>query len=192
MAIPSTANTTALFLTQHPAWEAGVRVEQIMQSDVVTSRSGLEQRQQRTTRGSWTMSYRAALSSTEKAAREIRAEAEIAALCWVPFWPEAGLTATTIVSNTLSIDREWSPDFFAPGDWVYFDSPTQGQQFRQIEDIGITEQTLILYPLASGAVAFDPLTRIYPCRACTRQNGQAEFEQASEATYMERLTFQTL
>lgn len=191
MAIPSTSNATELFVTQQPAWEDRPTLEQSMTSDITTSRSGLEQRQQRTGRSRFKLSYKAYLDRADQAAREVRARAEIVAPCWVPFWTERGFTATGITANTLSIDREWSNDFFTPGDWILFDSPSLGQQFRQIEDIGITDQELILYSVGSP-LAFPALTPIYPCRLCVRENGQAEFELASEATMVERLTYHTL
>ena len=191
MAIPSTGTVSPIFTTTGPAWEAGVTLAQNMVSDVSTSRSGLEQRQQRSARGRWKITYVAKLNQTERSARERRARAEVVSPVWVPFWTEAGLTATAIVANTFSMDREWSLDFFSPGDWVLFDSPTQGQQFRQIDSIGITAQELVLVAM-TGAIAFDPLTRIFPCRLCTRDNGGAEFQAASEITHTERLTYSTL
>lgn len=191
MAIPTTNNQTALFLTQKPAWEAGVQLEQTMDSDVQTARAGLEQRQQRSSRGRFKISYVAFLSKVERSARAIRAQAEIKSSVWVPFWTEAGVTATAIASNTFSMDRVSSPDFFTPGDWILFDSPTQGQQFRQIDGIGTTDQELILVALVSG-IAFNVLTPIYPCRRCARMGGNAEFDEASEDTHVERLSYQTL
>lgn len=190
MAIPDTSNTATLFVTRPPAWEMGVQLEQAMNSDVSTSRAGLEQRQQRGGVGRWRLTYQAYLNQSERAAREERAFAEIAAPLIVPFWTEAGTTITTLDFNALQVDRAWTPDFFKVGDWVFFDDGTQ-TQFRQIEAIGITDQSLELVDL-SGQIEFAAGTTIYPCRHCVREQGRAEFESASEATHTERLVYSTL
>ncbi len=101
------------------------------------------------------------------------------------------MTATPMVGDTFSMDRESTLDFFTPGDWLFFVSPTQGQQFRQIESVGITAQELVLVEM-EGSIDFDTLTPIYPCRFCIREGGNAEFIDASEITHLERLTYSTL
>ncbi len=191
MAIPDTNNTTPLFVTQQPAWEEGVDLEQGAASEIMTSRSGIEQRQQRAIRCRWKMSYRAFLNAAQTKARRKRADAEITSLCWVPFWTERSTTLTTISGNVVTIDREWSNDFFTPGDWVFFDSPTQGQQFRQIDSIGGDTRQLVLAAMG-GSIAFTSGTPVYPCRACVREGGLAEFQEASEATIRETLNYTTL
>lgn len=190
MALPDTTNQTPLFVTRRPAWEDGVELEQSAQSDVVTSRNGLEQRQQRSGRNMWKISFKAYLSASEREARRRRSLAEIRTMLWVPFWTEHSLTAA-MSTNALTLDRETSLDFFAPGDWVFFDSPTQGQQFRQIEAQGGTAQQVTL-AAGSGSITFDVGTPVYPCRACVREGGLAEFEDEGEATSRETLTYATL
>jgi hypothetical protein len=194
MAIPSTKNTTPLFVTRAPAWEKGVELEQNMGGHIDTSRSGLEQRQQRRFRSGWKMTYRAALDGTTAKQREARARAEIVAPLWVPFWTEKGITAnpmTVMAPNTLNLDRIVTQDFFTVADYVLLRHPTLGDEFRRIEDWGVNSQQIILEALG-GAILFPALTAIYPCRLCVRSQGMAEMQRHHVDSTTESLTYATL
>lgn len=191
MAIPSTLNVSPLFVSRAPAWEKGVSLVQTMGGSVFAARSGLEQRQQRRTRAGLKLSYKAYLNSQAQQSREARTLGEIAAPLWVPMWTERANTANALTGTTLNLDRITTPDFFAPGDWILLRDATLGDQFRQIDEAGSTDQQVILVD-DPDAVEFPISTACWPCRLCIRSGGQADFRLPHADSAEETLTYVTL
>lgn len=189
MAIPTTNTAEVLFSSQQPAWERGVELIQGMTSTMFTSRAGLEQRQQKRMRGQWSMRYVTFHDRAAAATRRTRNRAEIAAPVVVPFWPERAILSS-LVTNTATISRTATEDWFVIGDYIFLTDGTDSQ-FRQITAYGISQQALVLLPLV-GAVAFGAGTKVYPCRTCVRERGESEFTIASEDATEEAVTYVTL
>jgi hypothetical protein len=189
MAIPSTTTVDLLFVSREPAWENGVELIQSMVSGVFTSRSGLEQRQQRIGRGHWTMRYRTYDVAATALSRWKRTQAELAAPLVVPFWPEGG-TLASLASDVATISRTATEDWFLVGDYIFITNGTVGQ-FRTIAGYGISLQALELEEV-DDPVAFSPGARVYPCRLCERGGGKAEAMILHEASRQEEVTYNTL
>lgn len=185
----SSNNTALLFISRQPAWERRVKLTQAMLTDVFTSRSGLEQRQNRQSRGRWTMRYSSFCRLADAPARRARILAEVSAPLIVPFWTERAATTSAIVANVVSIDRTPDADWFAAGDYVFFSDALLGDQFREIASVA--GSALTLEP-DGGAIAFLTGTRIYPCRACIRAPGSASVEVAGEDAALETMEVATL
>ncbi len=184
--IPNTAEAP-VFLTTPPAWERGVELEQVMDTAVFTSRAGLEERQQRRQRAAYRIEFTAVYDAAALATRNTAAALEMAAPLVVPFWTERCLTTSGIVSNVVNIDRDPDSDWFVPGDWIFFDSPTQGQQFRQIASVADAALTL-----SGSGTAFNSGTPVYPCRRCLRDGQRAEWIPPSDGNASEAMKFATL
>lgn len=189
MAIPSTSTAEVLFVSREPAWEKGVELIQSMVSSVFTSRAGLEQRQQRRHRGHFTIRYTTYDTAATALERWRRTQAELASPLIVPFWTESA-TLASLASNTATISRTATDDWFVVGDYIFITDGTVGQ-FRTIAGYGISLQALQLVPI-TGAVAFAPGSRVYPCRACERGGGKAEAKLTHEASREEDVTYNTL
>jgi hypothetical protein len=195
MAIPNTDNTAALFVTRAPAWEKGVELEQGMAGSIDTSRSGLEQRQQRRFKCGWKLSYKAALDAANARQREERSLAEIKAPLWVPFWTEKAILAnpiTLVNPTTVNLDRIVTHDFFAVDDYVLLRHATLGDQFRKITAWGINTQQIIFESLGGAEVLFPIGTACYPCRLCIRSQGMAEMQRRHADSTTESLVYVTL
>lgn len=184
--IPNTEDAP-VFLTTAPAWDRGVELEQLMDTAVFTSRAGLEERQQRRQRAAFRIEFTAVYDAAGLAARNTAAALEMASPLVVPFWTERCLTTSGIVANVVTIDREPDSDWFVPGDWVFFDSPTQGQQFRQIASVAGSDLTL-----SGSGTAFSAGTPVYPCRRCLRDGQRAEWIPPSDGNASEAMKFATL
>lgn len=184
--IPNTTDA-AVFITTPPAWEKGIELEQMADTSVFTSRAGLEERQQRRQRCGFKIEYSAVYDAAGLAARNQSAAAEMASPLVVPFWTERCLTTSGIVANVVTIDRDPDSDWFVPGDWVFFDSPTQGQQFRQIASVAGADLTL-----SGSGTAFNSGTPVYPCRRCLRDGQRAEWIPPSDGNASEAMKFATL
>lgn len=183
--IPTSADTP-VFISRAPSWELQVELEQAMETAVFTSRSGLEERQQRRSRSLWTMEYSAVLQPAELAARRASAITESNAPCVVPFWTERCYTTTAIVANVVGIDRLPDADFFADGDYCYLSQNGTGQ-FRQIDTSSGNNLTLVAL---IGAVAFTTGAKIWPCRLCARQ--PFDWTHAGAKAGIEQFKFTTL
>jgi hypothetical protein len=186
--IPSTLDTPTV-ITRRPAWEAGVEFEQAMDTDVFRSRAGLEQRQQRRQRGRYLLDYTTRLSAAEALTRDVLAASENVGPLIVPFWTRAARTDSPIIANVVTIDYAPDGDFFSDGDYVFFDSPSQGEQFRLIAGTAGSSLTLVA---DGGAIAFVTGTRVYPCRRCIYEAGRAEWAPESREATSEKLRFITL
>lgn len=178
-----------VFITARPAWEKTVDLEQMTETSLQVSRGGLEERQQRRHRGAFRIEYTAIYDAAELTARNASAAAEMAAPLIVPFWTEQSLTTSGIVSNVVSIDREPDADWFVVGDWLFFDSLTQGAQFRKI--VSVSGASLTLEALG-GAIAFNTGTPVFPCRRCLRDGQRAEWIPPSADNASEAMKFSTL
>lgn len=189
MAIPTTETAEVLFSSTEPAWEAGVDLTQAMQTAMTTSRAGLEQRQQKRIRGIWQIAFTIFHDMASAAARRLRSIAETQTAVVVPFWTEEAILAS-LVGNVATISRRSTVDWFAPGDYVLLIDGTTSQ-FRVIASQGSTDQELNLVAL-TGAIAFPNLSRIIPCRVCSRENGDAEMVFPSEDAVEEKVSYVTL
>lgn len=189
MAIPTTDSVPLLFSSQEPAWERGVDLMQMMTTSVITSRAGLEQRQQLRHRGQFQISFMIYHDADSSDARWARNLAETQGGVVVPFWTEEAILAT-MVGNTITISRRSTPDWFTPGDYVLLTDGTQSQ-FRQISSVGATDQELNLVAM-TGGIDFADLSRVIPCRICIREQGASEIGFPGEASGEERVSFVTL
>lgn len=189
MAIPSTNTAEVLFVSREPAWEHGIELTQSMVTNIFTSRAGLEQRQQRRDRSHWTMRYKTYDAAATAIERWQRTQAELAAPLVVPFWTESAALAS-LSGNTATISRTATVDWFAVGDYIYITDGEQSQ-FRTIASYGVSLQALVLDAL-TGAIAFDPDARVYPCRICERGGGKADSRSIHEASREEDVTYSTL
>lgn len=186
--IPNTTDA-AVFITTPPAWEKGIELEQMADTSVFTSRAGLEERQQRRQRCGFKIEYSAVYDAAGLAARNESAAAEMSSPLIVPFWTERSATTSGIIANVVAIDYEPDGDWFVAGDWILFDSPTQGQQFRQIASVSGASLTLAAL---GGAIAFNSGTPVYPCRRCLREGQRAEWIPPSDGNASEAMKFSTL
>ena len=184
--IPTTEDAE-VFISTPPAWERGVELEQMMDTAVFTSRSGLEERQQRRQRGAYRLDYTAVYNAAELSARNAAAALEMAAPLVVPFWTERCQTTSGIVANVVTIDRTPDADWFVAGDWIFFDSATQGRQFRKIASVAGANLTL-----SGSGTAFNSGTPVYPCRRCLRDNQRAEWIPPADGNASEAMKFATL
>ncbi len=190
MAIPSTDNVPPVFITRAPAWEYGVRLDQGMESKALESRAGLEQMQAKRTKGSWRIEWTLVAGFVIARDRELRTLAEIAGPTVVPFWTEETALASTLSGVVVNLSREATLDWFAPGDYIFFRHPSLGDSFRLIESYGGTAQQVVL--TAGSSPTYPAGTAVYPCRFCTRDNGQGEVDAHHEGSHEETLAFTTL
>ncbi len=191
MAIPSTDNQPLVFVTRQPAWEREVTLEQGMATTIFTGRSNLEQRVQQSPRANFRLGYETVLNRSGWKLREERTAVEIRTKLVVPFWPRKRVTASTIVSNLVSISGKSTPDWFTPGDYIYLFHTSVGGYFRLIVDTGSSDQQLELEADLSSPV-FPIGSAVYPCRFCLRDIGDGQFEGLSEDSVIEKLAFMTL
>lgn len=188
MAAPDTTNTPEIFVSRAPAWEMGVQLDQTLAADIQTSRSGLEQRQARTSRSRLRLTYSAHLTAAQRADRIERMLAEVRAPLQVPIWPKGGLVSAMADVATLTLGRTAGIDYYQPGHWILLTTAT-ALQFRQIASRAGAVLTL---EAMVGATLFPAGSRVYPCRLCLRSGGSGEFQQTGEETHVERLIYQTL
>lgn len=189
MAIPSTTTATTLFSSQRPAWEKGVELVQGHQTRLFTSRAGLEQRQQSRIRSQWRMRFTCFFDAADRAAREARNRAELVAPVVVPFWTEEALIST-MATNSVTISRTATDDWFAVGDYIYLTDGTVGQ-FRTVAGYGVSLQQLTLEAI-SGEVIFSALDLVYPCRLCVRDGGSADVAEDNDFTVEDDVRYITL
>lgn len=165
MSIPNSDNTAPVPVTTQPDWAKGVKVTFIHITQLFASRSGKEQRQRSRATAKARISYTVSgLTVAEQSAAMLAAEVEARRLCIVPFWSEGTQTITSTAGDVVTIGVDPRADFFAVGQYVYFDDGTT-QDFRQIASI--TDRILTL-AADVGAPAFGAGARIYPCRKCRR------------------------
>lgn len=191
MAIPSTSTLDPLFSSQQPAWEYGVELTQGHATRLFTTRAGMEQRQQSRLRSQWRMLYTIHLDGDSLATRDARNRAEIAAAVVVPFWPERAIVAA-MVSNSVTISRTATEDWFAVGDYVYlYDPDLDVGQFRVVAGYGVSLQQLTLEPHGTELI-FAAGTQAFPCRLCVRDGGRAEHEDQNSFAVQEEVAYVTL
>lgn len=189
MAVASTNTAELLFTSTEPAWEAGVELSQGMQTALFTSRSGLEQRQQRRIRGAYSIEYRIYHDKAAAALRLARNRAETVTAVVVPMWTEEAVLAS-LASNTATVSRTATEDWFSVGDYILLINGTT-RQFRQIASYGVSLQALVLESDA-GALAFPNGSRVIPCRICARKSGDSEMDFPSEDAVEEQVAYMTL
>lgn len=189
MAIPSTSTVSLLFVSREPAWEKGVELTQNLVATIFTSRAGLEQRQQRRDRSHWSMRYTTYDDQTTALERWQRTQAELAAPLVVPFWTE-GATLLALASDTATISRTATEDWFLEGEYIFITDDSQGQ-FRIISGYGVSLQALELVP-DEDAIAFTAGAKVYPCRICERGGGKADARLIHEASREEDVVYHTL
>lgn len=191
MSIPSTTNVSPLFLSTPPAWELKVKLRQALNTDIFTARSRLEQRQARQEASNFLLEYRVIMDREDSETRRVRSAAEIAAPLVVPFWPVRTVTTTDIIADVVTIERmpPAEGDFWAVGDFVFFDGGDEGRQFRQILSragaVLTLEADVLGFDFSAGAT-------VWPCRLCVRDAGSAAFESDGEDSHEETYTLLTL
>jgi len=189
MAIPTTNTAVTLFSSQRPAWEKGIEMVQGHATRLFTSRAGLEQRQQGRLRSQWKLSYTCYLDGLEREERDRRNRAELVAPVVVPFWPEEAIVSA-MLSNSVTISRTATDDWFAIGDYIYLTDGTTGQ-FRVISGYGVSLQQLTLEAVGSE-VLFSGGDLVYPCRLCIRDGGMAEHIDDTDFSLSEEVRYLTL
>lgn len=189
MALPDTTNTAAIYVDQVPAWEMGLELMQTMTADVQTARSGLEQRQARTTLAKYRMSYQAHLDASQRAARLERMLLEVQAPLWVPWWPKGAQLVEDQQGSSLQLDREADPDFHEIGGLVFLWGAETGFGIRTMKSY---EGTVARINRVIPGPQWKAGDYLFPYRLCIRDAGSGEFKEDSEATHIEKLTYRTL
>lgn len=189
MALPSTTTQTVLFSSQEPAWERGIELTQGQSTRLFTSRAGMEQRQQGRLRSQWRMAYTCIIPASQRRTRDLRNRAELVAPVVVPFWPEQTAVAA-MVSNSLTIGRTATEDWFAVGDYLFITNGVDSQ-FRVVSGYGVSLQQLTLEAI-TPEIIFGTDAVVYPCRLCIREGGQADQQDENDFSLVEDVRYISL
>lgn len=149
----TTKNTPEVFVSVSPDWRKGVRAAGTHQTQILTARSGLEQRVQTRAKAGWRITYEnTALTEQEWKQRFASARVEYQSVCIVPLWG-FGLSAErsgfglraraldgvlkTEGDKVLSMGKHgWNVEavdtnLFQPGQWCFVQFST-GARFQKI------------------------------------------------------------
>lgn len=187
----TTTNTAPELLAIMPDWQAGVKQRTVYRTEVVRSRSGLEQRTQHRRRPILAIEYVAA--GIHDAAARKRIEGVVAQSrkpLLVPWWPNGARLLQNMTSQTSAllgtnpIADDWDRD-----GWVFLWDRETGSEFRQLA--GRDGRTLTLTDTGAHLL-FPAGAYVFPVRLAIREKNDAVLNPNSHRTNPESLSFRTL
>lgn len=184
--ISDDAETFALL----PDWGAPIRQTTTYRTDILTSKTGLEQRSQRRRRPILAMEYEARLQDGN-ASRAIEAAVTASRKpLIVPWWPNGGRlrvgmaseTSAELTANPIAYDYERATH-------VFIFSRGNGGEFRRLE--AIDQAALTLVDEGSHTI-FPAGSWVFPCFRATREKADQTLAMTNRADAATRVAFRTL
>lgn len=187
--IPTT-DDTAERIAIMPDWSERMTHRAIYRTDILRSRTGLEQRAQRQRRAIQMLEYRAEMATSaarraiEEAVRQTRKP------LLVPWW-SSGIPLANQMPNSgaATLDVEPIGDEWERSGWIYLWGRETGAEFRKLASR--TNRNLVLTD-EGGHLVFPAGDWAFPVLKAIRQRDESMLSSPRHEAQTERLTFRTL